>query len=1040
MAEGKKQESVWLRATRLELSHTKRNLSRQLLGEVVLKEPSNEVVVELDPEASSSAISPRTTFRLVQGDRDFEAEVGPGSDEVTLHLRAASELTTGKWLVWLVSDPRFILEHLIAKLENTEDCRLGSALDERNLSPATRTEPFDELNEAQSEAANLMLSDGLHAVWGPPGTGKTRVIGEAARRAVQFGERVLIVSSTNVAVDHALEKTLPPRPSSTRGASTHVRIGMPSDAASPLVRACELGELVRVQTQDRRVRLKVVQEQLAELGREHEAASKAKIEFDTTYGGASVAQISSAVSKVAASREAVKARQKLRDAETRHRSAAKRLERIESEHSQLEEQLSLAERSLAATPALEAAKQDLFAISRRVSDAQKEKELAANRHYDLAKELSSLGALRRLFRAEPVPSLQAALAESERYQAQLFTEAQAAADEQGRLGSEVLKLTEVVARGDAARVGEFKERLEAVSAQVSGRKLHEAAARRELDEASRIYARSSAVAEPSSAELKLADLAEGIDVVALADDVRAFESVLARCASAREALQKEAEELDATIKSVESRVLSEAKVVATTVAQLAVRKDLVKQAFDVVIVDEASAVLLPFAYLSLTLAKRSATFVGDPYQNGPITSVKHRTGESSEVTSLRELLKSDVFRCLGVLAPKRAGPGLAILNVQYRFGPAMTDLVNELVYDGLLEAFDTSPRTDPEVVFVDVNDLGAAGYRWQNTGGSSWWAAGPLLVPRIIAQLGDKGSVAHISPYRSEIEVVKAALATSDHRRVPSFTVHQMQGREVDYVVLDFVEGAKGQGWIGKATRENVSGLRVLNVALTRARKQVICILDGGALRSGGFTFGALEETRKKHRLPVLSALEDVLEKAPKIESHLTMVEFEPTFRQWIREAERSITIWSPFVGEPRLRVLREDLEQALERGVTVTLIVLEKYFRQKSRARAPLESLERRGLRLFRWEGLHSKAGIFDGEKGFMGSANVLSWRESAQELLSLLQTPKAVRGVSRPLVASLFENDVNCQRNRDQGPLRRVEQDGKDVSLSCVVCSQAS
>ncbi len=44
----------------------------------------------------------------------------------------------------------------------------------------------------------------VRLVWGPPGTGKTRVLSEAISELLATGLRVLLVSATNIAVDNAL--------------------------------------------------------------------------------------------------------------------------------------------------------------------------------------------------------------------------------------------------------------------------------------------------------------------------------------------------------------------------------------------------------------------------------------------------------------------------------------------------------------------------------------------------------------------------------------------------------------------------------------------------------------------------------------------------------------------------------------------------------------------------------------------------------------------------------------------------------------------
>jgi hypothetical protein len=71
--------------------------------------------------------------------------------------------------------------------------------------------PEQALNEKQRQCVEKALTfDDLLLLWGPPGTGKTTVIAEIASLFCRRGQRVLISSQANLAVDQALE-TLPRR-------------------------------------------------------------------------------------------------------------------------------------------------------------------------------------------------------------------------------------------------------------------------------------------------------------------------------------------------------------------------------------------------------------------------------------------------------------------------------------------------------------------------------------------------------------------------------------------------------------------------------------------------------------------------------------------------------------------------------------------------------------------------------------------------------------------------------------------------------------
>lgn len=88
--------------------------------------------------------------------------------------------------------------------------------------PVTRP---DSLNRKQFEAIKQSLGQRVTFIWGPPGTGKTRTIGALAHELVRCGERVLITSHTNVAVDTALKPVIEALDDAEIKGGTVIRVG-----------------------------------------------------------------------------------------------------------------------------------------------------------------------------------------------------------------------------------------------------------------------------------------------------------------------------------------------------------------------------------------------------------------------------------------------------------------------------------------------------------------------------------------------------------------------------------------------------------------------------------------------------------------------------------------------------------------------------------------------------------------------------------------------------------------------------------------------
>lgn len=115
----------------------------------------------------------------------------------------------------IVSSPLFLLEKQISILSNDapfesqvalSSIGLAEYLSVDSLSP---NESFmDGLNQLQSDALAVVAKNSVTYIWGPPGTGKTTTMGSIVAALASLGQKVLLVSNTNLAIDTALERCL----------------------------------------------------------------------------------------------------------------------------------------------------------------------------------------------------------------------------------------------------------------------------------------------------------------------------------------------------------------------------------------------------------------------------------------------------------------------------------------------------------------------------------------------------------------------------------------------------------------------------------------------------------------------------------------------------------------------------------------------------------------------------------------------------------------------------------------------------------------
>lgn len=464
----------------------------------------------------------------------------------------------------------------------------------------------------------------------------------------------------------------------------------------------------------------------------------------------------------------------------------------------------------------------------------------------------------------------------------------------------------------------------------------------------------------------------------------------------------------------ERQLIEEACLVATTLARSRLHPALVAARFDVVLVDEAGAAPLAEVLLALCRATKTAVLFGDFLQLSP---VQDKTIRDSAHEHFRKWVLPNPFAHLKIRTPAdaRQHPSCVTLLHQFRFGPSLRQLANDVIYEVLRDAAElpgVAARPDTEIVLVDTASLGELTEIRQPGGRRGWWPAG-LVLSRALAEhhLPEDNEVGIVTPYTSQRDATLAGLR--DRGLVAGIsvgTVHAFQGREFSTVVFDLVED--GKGWVAKAQRNAGTwaddGVRLFGVGITRAQHRLYLIADLGAIKTavhGPLAALAQAGRRKQVRLWSAAALLGIEEPQPQFVDGaftevgemlrqlvtVTDISDEKTFyvelERRLCAAARRVWMWSPWISGRAKQVIPL-ISDTVARGVDVRVFIRPDEDRNmaKNWAQQELPALRHSGATIIRSDHEHRKVVVIDERIVLFGSLNVLSNSKTSNTRESML------------------------------------------------------
>ena len=930
------------------------------------------------------------------------------------------------------------LAHLMRKLIERVELKAGSPnkAGDRILNGLSSGEPVrlpelfrDSLNVGQRQAVCASLGRDTTFIWGPPGTGKTWTIGEIGGQILRRNESLLVVSHTNTAVDKALLAIAKHVPQDAMESGKVLRVGDSKDSVLNSQDNLLLQTHVDRRSQalaERRDSLKnelgALTEEVKQLSRTLEIAEWVSIaEADIEKMGTEWRQIQEMEGELESLRDKLAT---LKGSEVYWGNAedeAHKANRVKKDMSSCNARLSEIEETV------EQVQTRLSQLDAELSQAKK-----------VMYEIHSVGWLTRKWRGLPTPEQQLAkVRDVEGEHDQVIEELDSINVE----GQKALDLKQ----GFEKEFGAFVEKYQRDPCEI----LEEAELRRKIadDLRGRINDISKTCAKKCASlqqkldhrlatlyEFGLAEIHSG-SIPTMLDQIRdAYENAqqmienidLAELRQKRDsanerirAINGEIDSIEAALKMVEELVIADASVIATTLTRTYLRDSIQKRMFDTVILDEASMAPIPALWIAASLASQRIVLVGDYKQLPPIVLSNHKLAE--------KWLGKDIFEVAHV---DEETPYFVSLREQHRMHPDISAIPNELVYDGRLtdgEGTDSNtPSTtwyrndwghDMPVLLVDTGSTNAWVTSVPRGGGSSRLnflsaticvdiAEQLLKEDRPDHQDGAEPRILIVCPYRPHARLVEILITEQKLTgEVLAGTVHTFQGSEADVVILDLVND-EPHFRVGLFTPAyDGQNMRLLNVALTRAKGRLIIV--------GDFKY-ILSKAKKaflgKDVIPFLQqnyesvdAVEIVRNglAAKAAQAHLSVFggEVEPeqdrlvvTQEHFYRfllhdilHARTRIVIYSPFITQNRLGELGLQLKAGVERGVQIFVVTKARSDRKK-REQGTYRMLEKAlsdwGVTVIHKRKMHEKLVFIDEDVLWEGSLNPLSFSDTQEHM----------------------------------------------------------
>lgn len=506
-------------------------------------------------------------------------------------------------------------------------------------------------------------------------------------------------------------------------------------------------------------------------------------------------------------------------------------------------------------------------------------------------------------------------------------------------------------------------------------------------------------------------------------DRKQVEQQLEKVEEQKQPLIEEISDINKQLEDIRKSIMDRARIVGATVTKVYLSPKLFSS-FDVVIVDEASMVMLPALFNAAGLAQEKVVISGDFRQLAPIIQTEQK--------AIFEAIGGEVFRSTKISTMKEQyKKRIVMLKEQYRMDDQICRLISSRMYKGELHtacreaSFGNCPPPpfDGPLTIVDTSSI------WPFVNRDPFNSRYNLMNALAIRNLcsffksrnyliatnenGDnENRVGVCTPYAAQSKILRRILDGAGLKTiVDTGTVHRYQGDEKHVIIMDIPDshGEKRAGIFLDADHVDDSGAMLFNVAVSRAKGHLIVFANLAYLdqKLPGYAIlrdilSEMQNSGKVVDVRDVLAMYPITEDLRRLGRPFNLSpcadktglfnqnDFEQVCLADIERSRKGVVIFSGFVTEQRVAAYEALFQQKKMEGVAIRCVTRPPKKNGSipvEQGKAALDGLERLGCVVDTRGEIHEKVVVIDDEIVWFGSLNPLSHTSRTDEVMARIE-----------------------------------------------------